>query len=162
MPIRKYLKNCFLLLVPILLWNILLVDYLPKAYSPDFFWKDIPGYIGITENILRIVVMGMPLIMLLSIKTATQKRGLLIYLIGVMLYFLSWIVMILIPESSWSQSAAGFMAPAYTTIIWFIGIALIGSASYFKISNLTFIYMGVSLLFVIFHTLHTYVVFQRL
>jgi len=135
MKIRKYLLNCFLLLIPIFLWNIILVDYLPKSYSPDFFWKDIPNWIGYSENILRIIVFIFPLIMIQSLKTRLQKIGFLSYLIGMILYFLSWVTMIVRPESDWSQSLIGFMAPAFTTIIWFVGIGLIGNKAFLKFQN---------------------------
>lgn len=158
----KYLSNCFLLLIPIFIWNILLVDHLPKTYSSDVFWRDIPKFIGYSENILRIIVFGLPTIMILSIKRKNEKIGLLFFLIGIGVYFLSWTVMIYFPESNWSRSIFGFLAPAYTTILWFIGIGLIGNKSFFKIPKLSQIYIGLSVLFVIFHTLHTYIVFQRL
>ena len=160
--IRKYLLNCFLLLLPIFLWNIILVDYLPNSYSPDIFWKDIPSIVGVSENILRVVTLALPVVMIFSLKTRLQKIGLLIYLVGISLYFLSWIFVIVYPQSNWSTSLIGFMAPAFTTIIWFIGIGLIGNKAYFKILYLSVIYICLSLLFVVFHSLHTYIVFQRL
>lgn len=162
MKIRKYLLNCFLLLIPIFLWNIILVDYLPKAYSPDIFWKDIPNLIANSENILRIVVFVFPAIMLLSLKTRLQKIGFGIYLIGLIIYFLSWVVVIIYPQSYWTTSLIGFMAPAYTTIIWFVGIGLIGNKAFFKIPKLSWIYIFLSLLFVLIHSAHTYLVFQNL
>lgn len=160
--IKKYLLNCFLLLVPILIWNIMLTNYLPDSYSPALFWKDIPTFIVIPENILRIIVMALPAIMILSIKTSIQKAGLALYIIGSIFYYMSWILVIFSPESNWSQSAPGFMAPAYTTIIWFAGIGLIGRKSFFKIRDLSMIYIFISVLFVIFHILHTYLVYIRL
>ena len=154
--------NCFLLLIPLLLWNIILVDYLPKSYSPDFFLKDIPDFVAYSENTLRFIVFIFPIIMILSLKTRLQKIGFLSYLIGMILYFSSWIIMIVRPESSWCQSLIGFMAPAFTTIIWFVGIGLIGNKAFFKFPKLSLVYIGLSLLFVIFHSTHAYIVFQNL
>lgn len=162
MKIRKYLLNCFLLLIPLFLWNIILVGYLPKSYSPDIFWKDIPNWIGYSENILRIIVFLFPIIMVLSLKTRLQKIGFLIYLIGLILYFSSWVIMIVRPESNWSQSLIGFVAPAFSTIIWFVGIGMVGSKAYFKVPHLTMIYICLSMLFVILHSAHAYIVFQSL
>jgi len=90
--LKKYLLNCFILLIPIFLWNIILVDYLPKTYSPEIFWKDIPKLIGYSENILRIVVFVLPVIMIFALKTKLQRIGLLIYLTGLIVYLLSWII----------------------------------------------------------------------
>lgn len=162
MKIKKYLFNCFLLLIPLFLWNILLVDYLPKCYSPEVFWKDIPNLVGYSENTLRTIVFVFPVIMILSVKTRIQKIGFSIYLIGLVIYFSSWLMVIIAPESSWSQSLIGFMAPAFTTIIWFVGIGLIGNKSFFKVPYLSVIYISLSVLFVIVHSTHTYIVFQYL
>lgn len=162
MKLNKYVLNCFLLLIPILLWNIVLVSYLPEAFSPDGNWNNIPGWVSYSENIFRIAIMAIPLLMIFSLKSRSQKVGLIIYLLGTILYFLSWIFLILYPMSNWGQSIFGFMAPAYTPIIWLIGIGLIGSKSFFKIKNLTSIYISLSLLFIVFHTLHTYIVYQKL
>jgi hypothetical protein len=162
MKIKKYLSNCFLLLIPLFLWNIILVDYLPKPYSPEIFWKDIPKLIGYSENILRIIVFALPVIMIFSIKTRLQKIGLGIYLVGILIYFMSWTMMIIYPQSNWSTSLFGFMAPAFTTLIFFIGIGLIGNKAYFKIPYLFLIYITLSALFVIFHSLHTFIIFERI
>ncbi len=79
--------------------------------------------------------MVIPKIMFVTIKSASQKPGLYIYIIGSIFYNLSWIAIIVSAESSWSLSALGFTAPAYTAIIWFAGIGLIGEKSFFKINN---------------------------
>tara|TARA_R110002050_G_scaffold141251_2_gene266318 strand:+ start:26328 stop:26822 length:495 start_codon:yes stop_codon:yes gene_type:complete len=162
MQLKKYIFNCFLLLIPLFLWNIILVGYLPKAYSPELFWKDIPNWIGYGENILRTSVFVFPVIMILSLKTRLQKIGLGIYVIGILIYFSSWLFAIIYPQSAWTTSLVGFMAPAYTTIIFFVGIGLIGNETFFKISKASLIYIVLSVLFVIFHSAHTYIVFQNL
>lgn len=162
MKIKYYLSNCFLLLLPLLLWNLIFFNDLPKAYYSETFQKDIPDWISYSENILRILVFGLPTIMIFSLKTRSQKIGFGIYLIGTLIYFLSWIAMICYPQSAWATSQIGFMAPAYTTIIWFVGIGLIGTQSYFRIPKLSLIYILLAVLFVIFHTLHIYLVFQNI
>lgn len=159
--LRKYLLNCFLLLLPIFLWNIIFYKYLPSAYQEEISWKDIPKLLIYSENILRIIVFGLPAIMIFSLKTRLAKNGLRIYSFGVPVYFLSWILVIVYPNSIWSTSIIGFLAPAYTTIIWFIGIGLIGNKAFFKFPNLAKIYIGFSVIFVIIHTLHVNIVFQR-
>ena len=159
---KKYWLNCFLLLIPLFLWNIFLVDYLPESYGSAIFDKDIPKLISYSENILRIIVFLLPAIMLLSLKTRIQKIGLGIYVIGVLLYFASWTLVIIDPQSLWSMSLIGFTAPAFTTAIWFVGIGLIGNKSYFKIPYLSLIYVCLAILFVILHTAHAYLVFERI
>lgn len=161
MKIKKYLLNCFLLLIPILLWNILLMDVLPQGYQAEIFWKNIPEIVTYSESILRIIVFALPAFMVLSLQSNTQKIGLVLYVLGLLVYFASWLIIIIEPTIDWSQSLVGFMAPAYTTLIWFIGIGLIGQKSFLKVPHLTWIYMTSSILFVIVHTTHTYIVYQN-
>ena len=42
MTTKKYFKNCFLLLIPIFIWNLLLYSQLPVGYQSENFDKDIP------------------------------------------------------------------------------------------------------------------------
>jgi len=162
MKIRKYFLNCFLLLIPIIIWNITLIDYLPIGYNSDIFDKDIPKFVSYIENFIRFLLFALPIFMILSLKSRLQKIGFLTYLIGLILYFSSWHIMIIMPESNWSQGIIGFMAPAYTTIIFFVGIALIGNKAFFKFPHLSLIYICMSILFVISHSVHAYLVFMRL
>ncbi|MBK9449890.1 MAG: hypothetical protein IPN95_10915 [Bacteroidetes bacterium] len=41
--LKKYALNCFLLTIPILVWNILLADQLPEAYQEAVFWNMLIG-----------------------------------------------------------------------------------------------------------------------
>lgn len=154
--------NCFLLLIPILVWNLAFASYLPEAFSPDVFWKDIPNWISIGENTFRTVVMVMPACLILSWKKPVERGGLAIYLIGLVVYFLSWLILMIYPISDWSESALGFMAPAYTPIIWLIGIGLVGHQSFLKVRRTSMLYILFSILFVVFHSTHAYLVYDRL
>ncbi|MGB4971983.1 MAG: hypothetical protein WBO32_04950, partial [Cyclobacteriaceae bacterium] len=141
MKSRKYLLNCFLLIIPLIVWNIILIDYLPKSYSPDVFDKDIPKLVSYSENFIRFILFALPVFMVLSLKSRLEKIGFIAYCLGLILYFSSWIIMIFNPESNWSQSLIGFMAPAYTTIIFFVGIGLVGNKAFFKIPYLSLVYI---------------------
>jgi hypothetical protein len=159
---RSLLANTFWLLLPILAFNLIFMRYLPSAYKTDAFWKDIPGWISIPENILRIVVMILPMVMRFGISAPSQRAGLCLYLIGTALYFTSWWVQIACPASAWSTSAAGFLAPAYTPVVWLAGIALIGNS--LTISGIPYsprIYLLFSSMFLFFHNLHTWMVYSR-
>ncbi len=156
-----YLRNCFLLLIPIFIWNIAFAEMLPEKYTSPIFWTAIPPFVKYTENILRVIVFVLPAIMQISFKTKCEKIGWIIYFVGIGFYFLSWVIQIMLPLSSWSNSYLGFMAPAYTTIIWFIGIGLIGNKSYFIQLNMTKLYITVSTLFVMIHSYHCFLIFQR-
>ena len=160
--IPGYLVSCFILLIPIFLWNLIFASKLPEPYQMNNFWSNVPKVIGISENILRVIVFLLPLLLKLEINESRQKIGLLIYMIGICLYFISWLMQIYFPESSWSRSVFGFVAPAYTTIIWLVGIGLIGNSLFVKVPYHYSIYIVFSVLFVVFHSIHSFIVYSRL
>ena len=151
----QYLKNCFWLIIPILVWNVIFINTLPEAYQPPI-WDGIPGWISWTENTLRIGVFILPLFMNLS----NSRIGWGIYLIGVIIYFSSWSMHMFFPENSLNQSLIGFLAPAYTAGIWLIGIGLIGKKSFLNLPKVSSIYLILSVAFTLIHTLHAFWVFQ--
>ncbi len=159
--IMEYALNCFILLIPIFLWNILFATSLPRSYTGQV-WDNIPQIISITESVLRIMVFILPLLMPLTIQSNRQKVGLGVYFVGVFIYFLSWVSQIYYPGSRWSSSVYGFLAPAYTTIIWFIGIGLIGSRLFITKKYQPIFYIAMSSVFVVVHTMHAYIVYMRL
>jgi hypothetical protein len=157
-----YLRNCFWLLVPILVFNLLYAHRLPAAYQIDVFWKNIPRSISFPENLLRMAVMILPIFMRLSVSTPGQKLGLGLYLAGLLVYFASWAVLIASPQCAWSRSETGFLAPAYTPIVWLIGIGLIGDE--FLVQGVIFkpwMYWALSTFFLVFHNLHAATVYSR-
>ncbi len=160
--ILTYALNCFILIIPVFLWNIFFAASLPRGYSREFFEEDIPPTIVSAENFLRIVAFFLPLLMPLTIKTTGQKIGLGIYLAGLAIYFLSWTMQIYNPDSTWSSSLVGFLAPAYTSMIWLIGIGLIGNELFINIPYNPIIYIALSAAFVVVHTGHAFIVYKRL
>jgi hypothetical protein len=159
--IKKYSLNCFLLMLPIMLWNILLTKRLPKDFQPEIFWKDISPYLMYGENISRTIIFLLTLLMPLSISNITQKKGLFLYLGGTILYFASWLVLIYFPNSSWSNNLLGFMAPAYTPLLWLTGIALIGNSFYFNFVYKRWIFILTSIIFLLLHNFHAITIFFR-
>lgn len=158
----KYLMNCFLLLLPMFIWNIIFYKHLPKGYTSHTIWDNIPFWLNTTENILRIIVFALPLLMTLSLQSKTQKIGLGIYLAALLIYFSSWILQIYFGDSLWSKSLIGFMAPAYTTIFIFIGVAIIGKQSIINFPRISLTYIITSILFVSIHTYHSYLAYINL
>ncbi len=159
--IKKYATNCFVLTIPIMIWNMVLTNQLPKYFQPEIFWKDIPTLLTYGENISRAMVFMLTFLMPLRISTPTQKRGLYIYLGGVLLYFASWLVLILFPDSEWSNSSMGFTAPSYTPLFWLIGIGLIGDSFYFNWPFRRWFFISISILFLLFHNFHAFTIYQR-
>jgi hypothetical protein len=158
----RYLFNCFWLLIPILLFNVLLMRRLPKAYQPDVFWRSIPAWIGFGENALRIFVFVLPLFMPLRVSSPGQSIGFALYAAGLILYFRSWSMQVRRPQSPWSLSRWGFMAPAFTPLIWLTGIALIGDSLFVPVRYSPWVYIALSVAFLAFHNLHAWIVYSRM
>jgi hypothetical protein len=157
----NYLLNGMLLLLPILAWNWIFTSKLPQAYSREIFWKDIPSFIARGENFFRLLVFILPVFMPIRIETQSQKIGSWFYIAGITIYFLSWLAQMYFPQSTWSLSAFGFLAPAYTPLIWLIGIGLIGSAFYFSSPYQSWMYILTSIIFIAFHLSHALTVYLR-
>jgi hypothetical protein len=104
-----------------------------------------PTWLLFAENITRIFVFAFPLFLPMQVKDRLSKTGLIVYLAGTMIYFAAWIPLILAPDSAWSQSAIGLLAPRMTPFLPFLGIALIGHS---------FLYVCLSVIFIILHTWH--------
>jgi len=157
-----YLMNCFWLLLPILAFNLIFTRQPPPAYQMDVFWKDIPKAISIPENLLRTLVMILPVFMRLRVSTPGQKLGLGLYVTGLLVYFASWGALTAAPKSAWSIGAIGFLAPAFTPILWLAGIGMIGDELQLpRIPFKPWMYWTVSGLFLLFHNLHAFTVYSR-
>ncbi len=159
--IKKYLLNCFLLTLPIMIWNIVLTNKLPQNYQPEIFWKNIPSWLEYVENISRTLIFILTLLTPLRISTLTQKRGFILYLSGTILYFVSWLLLIYFPDSRWSSNIFGFMAPAYTPLLWLTGIGLIGNSFYFNLPYKRRFFILTVIIFLIFHNFHTMTIYFR-
>jgi hypothetical protein len=159
--VKNYFINCFLLTVPILVWDIAFENKLPKAFQPEIFWNNIYSWVTYGENISRTLVFAIILLMPLNISTPRQKKGLILYSLGTCLYFASWLLMIYLPSSSWSQSMLGFMAPSYTPLFWLVGIGLIGDSFYFNLPFNRWFVILASIIFLTFHNIHTYTIYLR-
>ena len=160
--VLKYLLNCFLLITPALILNLLWATRLPPMWQVDFFWKDIPPAIAYGENISRIFINFLPVFMPLRVSTKRQRTGLVIYIIGMLIYFLAWILLVYSPQSMWSTSLIGSTAAAWTSLLWLIGIGLIGDSLYIPSRYRSWMYILLSVIFAAFHTLHAVIVYLRI
>lgn len=129
--------NCFWLLIPILSWNVIFSSKLAHpAFESD---EAVPKELLLLENLLRVAVMILPILMPLRWDTPQSKLGIVVFLIGLMVYLSSWIPLMYAPESAWSNRMLGFLAPAYTPLIWLVGISLIGGWWPYLILSLLFV-----------------------
>ena len=161
---RAYVCNCFWFLVPILVFNVMFARHLPAAYQSNIFWRDIPRSISVPENVLRVLAMVVPAVLpVVPAGASTRTVGAALYLVGLVLYFASWSVLMSAPHSAWSRSAIGFMAPAWTPVIWFVGIALLGDERLVVPAPCyrRWMFVLLCLAFLSFHNAHTALVFMR-
>jgi hypothetical protein len=159
--VSRYVLSCGLLTVPILVWNIAFTRFLPPPLSSEEFWRDIPRLLAVGENATRLIVVGWPFLMPLEISTTSQRRGLLLFVVGVSLYCLSWVVLSLLPQSRWSLGWVGFLAPAYTPLSWLVGLGLMGRKLYWPVPYRWWAYVGVAGVFVALHVTHAAIVYRR-
>ena len=71
----NYINNCFLLFIPILVFNILFFKKLPSHYL-----KNISHPIIIIETIIRVITIAFSMIMAINIQNKTGKIGLITHL----------------------------------------------------------------------------------
>ena len=134
---KLQLLNCFWLLLPIFAWNAVFTSRLPQAgFKSD---AGVPKPIRVAEQALRIAVFLGPLFLPLRWGDPWSQAGLLLFLEGLLIYFASWLLLIYRPETAWSRSAAGLLAPAYTPLIWLAGIALVGGSWPYALLSLLFV-----------------------
>lgn len=159
--LRLYAQNCGLLLIPASLWNIALGSYLPPLFAPSEFWREIPVTLAFAENSLRLAVFALPFLMPLDLAAPGQMRRLSLFTAGTVLYFASWLALILFPSSAWSSSALGFAAPAYTPALWLLGIALLGRRLFWGSFYRWWMYAALAMAFLAAHITHTVLVLAR-
>jgi len=136
-------SNCFWLLVPILVWNLV---YGPKLTDPRITSDaNSPAWLLIAEHVTRLAIFILPLLFPLQLKDTWSKTGLGIYIVGTLIYFASWLPLLFAPASTWSNSPIGLLAPALTPFLSFLGIALIGHSWPYGV--LAAVFIGI-------HTLH--------
>lgn len=130
--------NCFWLIVPLLVWNII---YGPKLTDPRITSDaNSPGWQLIAENITRVAVFILPLLIPLQFREPLNKAGLAVYIFGTLIYFASWLPLLYAPGSAWSNSILGLLAPRLTPFLCFLGIALIGQSWAYGVLAATFIF----------------------
>ncbi|MGB0429620.1 MAG: hypothetical protein ACPGLV_04040 [Bacteroidia bacterium] len=149
------LKNCFLLTIPILVWNVIFYDKLPPLFQEEFYWDKIPTWLVFAENTTRIFTFI--LISFLGVTFDSQslrnKLGWVLYTIGTLVYFLSWVA--LFDNNDYTSQAILFeMGPSITPFIWLIGIGILSKPLHYKLQMIKWPYYAFTVLFLLFHNLH--------
>ncbi len=158
--ILPYLLNCFPFFIPVFVWNLIFYRKLPSGYRKPV-WDNVAKPIRVLENLFRALVFILPIFLKLEFATIVQRAGAICYGVGIVVYVSSWLIVIRRPESRWSRSAVGFMAPAWTTIGWLAGIGLIGQTPTPPGIPYNFlVYAGVAVVFSAVHTARAFLVFR--
>lgn len=143
MQLKLTWLNCFLLMLPLLAWNLVLGPRITDLRITSD--EHSPAWLLMGENLMRMLVFALPLLIPLQTRNDWGKAGLAIYLLGTLLYFASWLPLLLAPHSAWSNSVPGLFAPRLTPYLPFLGIALIGQS---------WIYGILAAIFIGLHTWH--------
>lgn len=157
----RYVWSCGVLTIPILVWNVVFFRFLPPPLATKEFWRDIPRFVAYGENSLRLAVFLLPFLMPQEVATVVQRRGLLLFMVGTVCYFLAWVALMIAPRSRWSTSPLGFLAPAYTPLLWLVGLGLMGRRLYWPSPYRWWWYIGLAFGFVVLHVAHANIVYAR-
>jgi hypothetical protein len=152
-------QNRFWLLVPVLVLDLALVGKLPPPLAPGSPGPDIPGWVSVSEAVLRGVVFGAPLLMPLSLRAPSTRPVLAVYSLALTAYVAAWVAVVWAPTSAWSTSAVGFTALAWTSILLFTGIGVRSTLRFFP-SYRPWMYLGAAALFTVVHTLNMAIIWN--
>lgn len=123
----------------------------PGAYGPEAFNRGIPGWILLVENFFRSIVFVAPAFLSFDFK---EKKGWIAYGAGLALYLASYLIHIVLPASFAGGSLLFFTASAWSTALWFAGIALVCRKTWLPFAWKRRHYFAVAALFLFFHVLH--------
>ena len=147
MELELTFANCFWLMLPLLAWNLVLGPQITDPCVTSDAHS--PKWLLVAENIARMLVFALPLLIPLprgpGWQSALAKVGLVVYILGTLVYCASWLPLLLAPASAWSNHPAGLLAPRLTPFLSFLGIAFLGGS---------WLYGVIAAVFVIFHSWH--------
>ena len=150
--INNYKNNCFWFFIPVIIFNIMFTKYLP-----DFYLKNINHPIVTIETIARIMTIAFSVIMAIRTDNKIGKAGLILYFFGVLVYFCSYFIVIKIPANSFYNNFIILLAPYWTSVLWLIGIGLLGNKLFINIPYHCTAYIILSIVFTIIHSIHGYI-----
>jgi hypothetical protein len=135
--------NCLWLIVPLLAWNVALGPRIKQeAITSD---AHSPKWLLMAESVVRVLVFALPVLMVLPGRadwlSALPRAGLIVYVLGTLVYFASWLPLLFAPVSAWSNSPAGLLAPRLTPFLSFLGIALLGGSWIYGVIAAGFIWL---------------------
>ena len=103
-------QNRFWTIVPILALDLALISRLPPPLAPGNPGPGIPGWVSLSETVLRDVVMGAPLLMPLSLRAPSSRPALAVYSVGLAAYVAAWVAVVWAPTSPFFRWPALLLA----------------------------------------------------
>lgn len=132
--------------------NWLLASHLPEVYSTPL---DHP--VVSIERIIRILLIVLSLFMLIDTKSRTGRLGIMIYVVGLVIYLGSWIVLLRDPTT---DNPVVLLSGYWSAVIWPVGIGLSSDKLWIRIPWRRWIYITLSVLFGVFHIWHGYLLLR--
>ena len=157
----RYALSCGLLLIPAIAWNLAFTSKLMPPSAMAEFWRDIPAPLVLIENSLRALVFGLPFVMPLQIATKPERRALLVFVLGTLVYFASWLALMYWPHSAWASSIFGSLAPAYAPILFLPSLAVLGKRLFWGHFYRWWMYLYLCVGFLAAHITHGAFVYMR-
>jgi len=154
--ILAYKNTCFWLFVPIIIFNIVFFRKLPS-----FYLRNISHPIVILETISRIITIALSLIMAITLENKIGKTGLVMYIFCTIIYFLSYFVAIYFSNTLFGKNIIVILAPYWTSVLFLIGIGLLGNRLFVNIPYHFTIYIILSIIFSAIHTYHGYLCYTQ-
>ena len=154
--VNHYKNNCFWFFLPVIIFNIIITKHLP-----EFYLKNISHPIVIIEMIVRMITILFSAIMMISLDNKTGNIGLVVYIVGVLIYFVSYIIVIKVPIVSFHNNLFIILAPYWTSILWLIGIGLLGNKLFISMPYHYMVYITLSIVFVMIHSYHGYICYNK-
>lgn len=149
----QYALNCFLLFLPVFVFNAVYYGKLP-AFFRNETWDNIPKALNATENVLRYLSFFVPIFFRIRLDTPAGRVGIALYFVGICAYFASWMFQLRFGENGFAKSLPFRAAPAYTTVAWLAGIALLGESRFLSVPIVRLAYLAIAFGFVCAHTAH--------
>jgi len=153
--INNYKSNCFWFFIPIIIFNITFTKYLS-----GFYLKNINHPIVTIETIARVITIAFSVIMAIKLDNKIGKVGLIVYIIGVLIYFCSYFIVIKIPPILFHNNIIVLLAPYWTSVLWLIGIGLLGNKLFINIPYHYTVYIILSIVFAVIHSIHGYICYN--
>jgi hypothetical protein len=137
------LTNCFWLIIPLLVWNMIFGSKITQEQITSD--ANSPTWLLALENLFRLATFILPFAIPMQFESASWIAGLAIYLGGTFIYFSSWLPLIYKPQTKWSQSIPGLFAPRLTPFISLLGVSIIANSWFYGL---------IAAVFILFHTWH--------